>query len=640
MSAPTVILLIWLVIIVFALGIPLVVAYRAARQDRRRMMADGASAQGLISRITSKNDSSTVYFSFQPTSATSPTEGRQVTTRAAVERLGLMAGSSVQVQYLPKWASWGFLPALTYAERCLAAFAKSKDRDETPDTRPPLFYVSYRPVAKSLRWMGGGDVMVTDQVARFWAYRRRVFWFPSIDQREFARNRIVDVEQHDKAVRLAAIDEHGTRQIVQLQLVTAADAQALARLLPETKTETYVPALAESAQFVTALSRLTPHPYVTPTLIGINAIMFVIVVASGGGLFVPNPETMIRFGTDYTPLTLAGQWWRLLTSIFLHFGLMHVAFNMLALYVNGRMAERIYGSARYLVIYLVAGVTGSLASLLWHPLVNGAGASGAIFGILGALLAFFVKKESGVPTSVIKVQRNSAMVFIAYNLLYGAGIQGVDNAAHLGGLIGGLIMGYILSRPLTADRNQRAWTQQWVATFAVCGSATLLTVHLFMNGTLAPRQAADSRGNPIPLAGIVPAARSLGGFHIGMTPDEVRKIKGSPITQTNKEWVYNAIDDTHDAVISVHFSQGPNGLPDSVYSIDFTGHDSDSAPPEIPFLNSFRKEDVIHKYGEPLTSRELQNGWEYVWFRNGIYIYTLNDKVFSYGVFDLSRLVN
>jgi membrane associated rhomboid family serine protease len=422
-------------------------------------------------------------------------------------------------------------------------------------------------------------------------------------------------------------------------MVTAADAEALARLLPETKTEKYVPALGESAAFVAALSRLTPKPYVTPTLIGINAIMFVIVVAAGGGLFVPNPETMIRFGTDYTPLTLAGQWWRLLTSIFLHFGLMHIAFNMLALYVNGRMAERIYGSARYLVIYLVAGVTGSLASLLWHPLVNGAGASGAIFGILGALLAFFVKKESGVPASVIKVQRNSAMVFIAYNLLYGAGIQGIDNAAHLGGLIGGLIMGYLLSRPLTAGRNQRAWTRQWVATFAVCGSATLLTVYLFMNGTLAPRQAADSRGNPIPLAGIVPAARSLGGFHIGMTPDEVRKIKGSPITQTNKVWVYNAIDNTHDAVISVYFSQGPNGLPGSVYSIDFTGHDSESAPTEIPFLNSFRKEDVIRVYGEPLSSRELQNGWEYTWFRNGIYIYTLNDNVFSYGVFDLSRLV-
>jgi membrane associated rhomboid family serine protease len=639
MSAPIIILLIWLVIIVFVLGIPLVVAYRAARQDRRRMMADGASAQALIARITSKNDRSTVYFSFQPTTATSSVEGNQVTTRAAVERLGLMVGSSVQVQYLPKWARWGFIPALTYAERYLAAFAKSKDRDEVPATRPPLFYVSYGPMARSFRWMGGGDVMVTDQVARFWAYRRRVFWFPRIDQRELARDRIVDVEQHDKAVRFAAIDENGAGQIVQLQMVTAADAEALARLLPETKTEKYVPALGESAAFVAALSRLTPKPYVTPTLIGINAIMFVIVVAAGGGLFVPNPETMIRFGTDYTPLTLAGQWWRLLTSIFLHFGLMHIAFNMLALYVNGRMAERIYGSARYLVIYLVAGVTGSLASLLWHPLVNGAGASGAIFGILGALLAFFVKKESGVPASVIKVQRNSAMVFIAYNLLYGAGIQGIDNAAHLGGLIGGLIMGYLLSRPLTAGRNQRAWTRQWVATFAVCGSATLLTVYLFMNGTLAPRQAADSRGNPIPLAGIVPAARSLGGFHIGMTPDEVRKIKGSPITQTNKVWVYNAIDNTHDAVISVYFSQGPNGLPGSVYSIDFTGHDSESAPTEIPFLNSFRKEDVIRVYGEPLSSRELQNGWEYTWFRNGIYIYTLNDNVFSYGVFDLSRLV-
>lgn len=139
--------------------------------------------------------------------------------------------------------------------------------------------------------------------------------------------------------------------------------------------------------------------------------MFIIATVLGGGLIKVNPDVMIGLGTDYTPLTLGGQWWRLLTSVFLHFGLLHVAFNMLALYVNGLMAERIFGSVRYLVIYLVAGLAGSVASLLWHPVVNGAGASGAIFGILGALLAFFVKREGGVPASVIKAQRNSAMIF-------------------------------------------------------------------------------------------------------------------------------------------------------------------------------------------------------------------------------------
>jgi membrane associated rhomboid family serine protease len=122
--------------------------------------------------------------------------------------------------------------------------------------------------------------------------------------------------------------------------------------LPDTKTADFTPVITESADFAAALTTLTPKPYVTPSLIGINVLMFIIATVLGGGLIKVNPDVMIGLGTDYTPLTMGGQWWRLLTSVFLHFGLLHVAFNMLALYVNGLMAERIFGSVRYLVIYL------------------------------------------------------------------------------------------------------------------------------------------------------------------------------------------------------------------------------------------------------------------------------------------------
>jgi rhomboid protease GluP len=222
----------------------------------------------------------------------------------------------------------------------------------------------------------------------------------------------------------------------------------------------------EVANFTAALAALTPRPFVTPALIGVNVMMFVIATALGGGLIKVNPEVMIGLGTNYNPLTLGGQWWRLLTSVFLHFGLLHLAFNMLALYVNGLMAERIFGSLRYLVIYLVAGLAGSVTSLLWHPIVNGAGASGAIFGLLGALLAFFVKQRGGVPASVVRAQRNSAVIFIAYNLLNGMH-QGIDNAAHLGGVFAGFAMGFLLSRPLLPDRNQRSWSRQWAVAAGV-----------------------------------------------------------------------------------------------------------------------------------------------------------------------------
>lgn len=239
---------------------------------------------------------------------------------------------------------------------------------------------------------------------------------------------------------------------------------------------------------------------------------------------------------------------------------------------------------------------------------------------------------------MITVQRNSAIVFIAYNLLNGARAQGIDNAAHLGGLIGGFVMGYLLSRPLTPDRDRRPWTRQWVATLGLGASATLLIVYLSSNGLLAPRQALDSDGNPIPLAGLAPAARSLGGFQLGMTPDEVQKLKGAPLTRENLVWLYNAIDNKHDAVISVHFLKSPEGVPGKIFLIDFTGHDIDSAPRDVPYLNSLTTEDVIKKYGGPLKKQILNNGWGELLFRNGIYIRTHNEKVFCYGVFDLSLL--
>jgi hypothetical protein len=159
MSGPTIItLLIWLGIMASVLVIPSVVAYRVARLDRRRIMAEGASAQGLITRISplSNNDRSKVYFSFQPTDAAKLMKSSQWTTRAAIAQLGLMVGSSVRVHYLPKWGRWGFVPALAYAERCLAASEKPNVPGEMHGTLPPLFYVSYgNPAANGFQWMDG-----------------------------------------------------------------------------------------------------------------------------------------------------------------------------------------------------------------------------------------------------------------------------------------------------------------------------------------------------------------------------------------------------------------------------------------------------------------------------------------------------
>lgn len=132
---------------------------------------------------------------------------------------------------------------------------------------------------------------------------------------------------------------------------------------------------------------------------------------------------------------------------------MHLSFNMLALYSVGNLVERLYGSAHFLVIYLVAGLAGSLGSLIWHPVVNSAGASGAIFGIFGAMLVYVLNPSHGVPRSLMQAHRKSIGACIAYNLIFGATMPGIDNAAHVSGLLGGMLMGLILARPVTSERR-------------------------------------------------------------------------------------------------------------------------------------------------------------------------------------------
>ena len=168
----------------------------------------------------------------------------------------------------------------------------------------------------------------------------------------------------------------------------------------------------------------------------------------------PSGADLIPWGSNYALKTLGGEWWRLFTSMYLHFGLLHLLFNMWALGSMGPLVERLIGSARFLLLYLFAGLCGSIASLLWNPVVNSVGASGAIFGVLGALLAFMVNPKTQIPATVGTAQRNSALTFIAYNLLNGVTHHGIDNACHVGGLVGGFAMGWLLARPLDPEARR------------------------------------------------------------------------------------------------------------------------------------------------------------------------------------------
>ena len=196
---------------------------------------------------------------------------------------------------------------------------------------------------------------------------------------------------------------------------------------------------------------LGKRAYVTPAIIALNVAVFIAMWLAGADLVKPSSEVQIQFGSNFRPLTWTGEEWRLLTSAFLHFGIVHIALNMYALYQGGSLVERLFGSTRFALIYLLSALSGSVVSGWWHPLRNSAGASGAIFGVYGALLAFLAVRRADIPPNMAEEHRQQRVLFCMYSLVIGWAHPLIDNAAHIGGLLAGFVSGAILARPFTVE---------------------------------------------------------------------------------------------------------------------------------------------------------------------------------------------
>jgi len=179
--------------------------------------------------------------------------------------------------------------------------------------------------------------------------------------------------------------------------------------------------------------------FVTPLIIDANLLVFILMVTSGVSFFEPTTLDLLHWGANLRVMTLEGQWWRLITNTFLHIGIFHILFNMYALLYIGLILEPYIGRARFAAAYLFTGVIASLASIYWHPQTVSAGASGAIFGMYGVFLAMLTTNI--IDKSARKPLLMSIGVFVAYNLMNGMK-EGIDNAAHIGGLVSGLAIGY------------------------------------------------------------------------------------------------------------------------------------------------------------------------------------------------------
>ena len=177
---------------------------------------------------------------------------------------------------------------------------------------------------------------------------------------------------------------------------------------------------------------------VTFGIIGVNIFVFLLTAIFSGNLFDMNINVLIAFGAKVNYFILQGEYYRLITCMFLHGGLIHVALNMYALYNIGPLVEEVYGKAKYLIVYFAAGITSSVFSFVFSDSVS-VGASGAIFGLLGITLVFAVREKEKIGKEFYK----NILMAIVTNLIIGLSIANIDNFGHLGGLIGGIIVGVV-----------------------------------------------------------------------------------------------------------------------------------------------------------------------------------------------------
>jgi rhomboid protease GluP len=239
--------------------------------------------------------------------------------------------------------------------------------------------------------------------------------------------------------------------------------------------ESVAPQRAERGDSGPILGGLIPHAgFNTIIILLINSGLYLATslysMNSGRGNFVNlDVQTLFAFGAKYGPAIAAGQWWRLVTAGFLHGGILHILMNSWVLFDLGAQVEELYGGARMLVIYFVASVVGFYVSTLWRPDTPSVGASAALFGLVGAMIALGTRYRSSMGDMV----RSVYLRYLVYLLLFSF-LPGVDMAAHVGGLAGGFVTAYVAGQP----KHERSGAEQLWKVGA--GLAIALTGYSFL----------------------------------------------------------------------------------------------------------------------------------------------------------------
>jgi rhomboid protease GluP len=222
------------------------------------------------------------------------------------------------------------------------------------------------------------------------------------------------------------------------------------------------------------LREQSPSLPATFVLLALNIGVFVAMLFAGAGLWHAPNDVQLAWGANFGPATEDGQWWRLLSAMFLHFGLLHLAVNMLALVEAGRYVERHYGTTRFLALYFCAGAGGNLLSLATQGGrgISG-GASGAVFGLFAAVLLLVWRERGRLDPVEFRWLFWGVAAIAVFNIAFGMLVPGIDNGAHVGGLLCGLLAAGILS---PRDGKADAWLRRAAGAALVVGVSLLIAL--------------------------------------------------------------------------------------------------------------------------------------------------------------------
>jgi membrane associated rhomboid family serine protease len=208
----------------------------------------------------------------------------------------------------------------------------------------------------------------------------------------------------------------------------------------------------------------TRRPIFTYVFLGVNILIFLLMALAGGST---NEPTLMAFGVKANSEIARGQWWRFVTPVFIHIGMLHLFFNSYALWIVGPQVEKLYGGARFVILYVLTGVAGVYGSYFYHPRSVSAGASGAIFGLFGVLLVFGIRYRHAVPPFFKRAVGTGVLPVIVINLIIGFTIPAIDNSAHIGGLLAGALLAGIVPFQRPGDETHRVFEVVQISLLAV-----------------------------------------------------------------------------------------------------------------------------------------------------------------------------